>query len=89
MQTAETSTVAEAKPKLKAELKSQIVKRLLSRRGGATLDELTTATSWQPHSVRAFLTGLRKAGGTILREERRNGEKSYGLAKPGKTAGSK
>lgn len=30
---------------------------LLVRRDGATLSELVTATGWQPHSVRGFLSG--------------------------------
>jgi hypothetical protein len=89
MQSTETSSVVEAEPKSKAELKSQIVKRLLLRRAGATLYELTAATTWQPHSVRAFLSGLRKTGATILREDRRNGEKAYCLPKPGTAAGGK
>lgn len=29
---------------------------------GATLDDLTKATGWQPHTVRAALTRLRKRG---------------------------
>lgn len=89
MQSAETPGLVEAEPRPKAEPKSQIVKRLLSRRAGATLNELTAATTWQPHSVRAFLSGLRKTGATIQREERRNGEKAYSVAKPGKAASGK
>lgn len=50
--------------------KSAIVTRLLSREKGATIAELTKATSWQPHSCRAFLTGLRKKGHAITREDR-------------------
>lgn len=43
---------------------------LLRRAEGATLDEMTAATSWQPHSTRAVLTGLRKKGHTVVREKR-------------------
>ena len=32
---------------------------------GATLDEMTAATGWLPHTTRAALTGLRKAGYAI------------------------
>jgi hypothetical protein len=35
------------------------------------------ATHWQPHSSRAFLTGLRKKGADLLKETRRDGETSY------------
>jgi predicted transcriptional regulator len=38
-----------------------------------------TATSWQNHSVRAFFTGLRKKGLTLVREERTSGELAYRL----------
>ena len=57
--------------------KSAAVIKLLSRNKGATLAEIMTATSWQPHSSRAFLTGLRKKGMTLLKETRRDGETSY------------
>jgi hypothetical protein len=43
--------------------------RLLSRAKGASLDEICKATSWQPHSARAFLTGLRKKGLVLAREQ--------------------
>ena len=45
------------------------------------------ATAWQPHSVRAYLTGLRKKGMTIAREERRDGTKAYCLRKAVTAAG--
>jgi len=35
---------------------------LLKREGGASLDELIEATGWLPHTTRAAMTGLRKAG---------------------------
>jgi len=35
---------------------------LLQRPDGAALGDLTAATGWQVHSVRAALTGLRKEG---------------------------
>lgn len=61
--------------------KSEIVKRMLSRKTGATAGEIGAATAWQMHSVRAYLTGLRKKGMTIAREERRDGTKAYRLMK--------
>ena len=42
--------------------KASIVEDLLREESGATLDELCAATDWQPHTCRAFLTGLRKKG---------------------------
>lgn len=50
--------------------KSAIVTRLLNREKGATIPELIKATGWQSHSCRAFLTGLRKKGHEITREDR-------------------
>ncbi len=43
---------------------------LLRRDEGATLDEMTSATGWQPHSARAVLTGLRKKGHAIEKTKR-------------------
>lgn len=57
--------------------KSATVSRMLGRNRGATLPEIMTATSWQPHSCRAFLSGLRKKGAAILKESRNDGETSY------------
>lgn len=57
--------------------KSATVTKLLSRNRGATLAEIMAATHWQPHSSRAFLTGLRKKGTVLLKESRRDGEISY------------
>lgn len=54
--------------------KSAVVQKLLSRNKGATLAEIMTATHWQPHSSRAFLTGLRKKGLVLLKEARTVGE---------------
>lgn len=48
--------------------KSELVTRLLSRKAGADLATLGNATGWQPHSVRAALSGLRKAGYAIDRQ---------------------
>jgi hypothetical protein len=57
--------------------KSAAVQKLLSRNKGATLAEIMTATHWQAHSGRAFLTGLRKKGIDLLRETRTSGDTSW------------
>lgn len=54
--------------------KSAAVQKMLSRNRGASLTEIMAATHWQPHSTRAFLTGLRKKGLVVLRETRGNGD---------------
>lgn len=51
------------------ETKTAILRKLLSRKSGADLTALQSATGWQPHSVRAALSGLRKAGYTIDRTD--------------------
>ena len=57
--------------------KAATVERLLRRARGATQEELEKATGWKPHSVRAFLSGLRKKGNQIEREERSSGAVAY------------
>jgi hypothetical protein len=52
---------------------------LMHRPGGATLAELTAATGWQPHSARAVISGLRKAGLAITRGKR-GSETCYTIA---------
>jgi hypothetical protein len=49
------------------ETKSAVVRKLLSRKTGADITTLQEATGWQPHSVRAALSTLRKAGYSIDR----------------------
>lgn len=51
--------------KLREGSKPAILLEMLKRQDGATLDELTERTGWQPHSVRAGMTGLRKKGHVI------------------------
>lgn len=53
-----------------AHTKTALVVDMLIRESGATLDELTGATNWLPHTTRAALTGLRKKGYGIDRRKR-------------------
>ena len=62
--------------------KSDTVIKLLMRAKGATPTELIAATDWQAHSVRAFLSGLRKKGRTLVREPRKNGDPAYRIVTP-------
>ncbi len=55
-------TMAGARP-----TKQATIQDLLRRAEGASIDDLTSATGWQAHSVRAALTGLRKRGYDIER----------------------
>ena len=47
--------------------KQAAILELLHRAEGASIVDLTSATGWQAHSVRAALTGLRKRGHDIER----------------------
>ena len=47
--------------------KQATILNLLRRTEGASIGDLTSATGWQAHSVRAALTGLRKRGHEIDR----------------------
>jgi Protein of unknown function (DUF3489) len=47
--------------------KLALVIDLLRRADGATIVDLTQATGWLPHTVRAALTGLRKRGYAVSR----------------------
>ena len=66
--------------------KSAIVIKLLSRAKGATVEELMAETGWQPHSVRAYFSGLRKKGHVLLREQRKGGEHAYRIGGAGNDA---
>ena len=60
-------------------LKSATVITAMSEATGATLEEICSITSWQPHSARAFLSGLRKKGHNILKTSR-DGTTCYHIA---------
>ncbi len=60
----------------KTSTKAAMVTKILSREKGATVLEISKATGWQPHSCRAFLTGLRKKS-RIVKELRTDGKLAY------------
>lgn len=70
----------------KPQSKASIVTTLLARAKSATVEEMIAATSWQPHSVRAFLSGLRKKGNALVKEQRKTGEQAYRMALTAKGA---
>jgi hypothetical protein len=53
---------------------------LLQRPGGASIGDMTGATGWQTHSVRAALTGLRNEGRELVRAKNDAGVTHYRLA---------
>lgn len=61
--------------------KKSTLLKLLSRPKGATIDALVKAIGWQPHSIRAALTGLRKDGHKIERSNDDTGITVYRIAR--------
>ena len=56
---------------------------LLEREGGATLEEIMSATSWQKHSVRGFISTLGSKHGYTIVSTRREIDKArcYSITK--------
>ena len=69
------SPAATARPSKKASIID-----LLQRPDGAAIRDLTKATGWQVHSVRAALTGLRKEGRELVRDKDAAGVTYYRLS---------
>jgi hypothetical protein len=63
--TAEAATVTNNRSQRVS--KPDLIKSRLEATGGATIAELVAETGWQPHSIRAAMTGLRKQGLTITK----------------------
>ena len=63
--------VSQQRPPKGKKTKVDQVLDLMSRSSGASIEELQGSTGWQPHSVRAAITGLRKSGKeiTLVRHE--------------------
>ena len=72
---ANTSAVTSARP-----TKRSLILGLMSREGGASLDELIAGTGWLPHTTRAALTGLRKSGFAVERSRSESGSSIYRIA---------
>ena len=65
--------------KRKGPTKTDTVLRLLRRPNGASIAQLQKATGWQPHSVRAALTGLRKQEVEVVRSKDEAGTTRYAV----------
>ncbi len=78
--------------KLRRQTKAALLRARLADPGGVSLSALIEATGWQAHTLRAYLSGLRKEGLTLTR--RREGDVTiYAIDPSGsaveKTAGEK
>ena len=60
--------------------KIEIILKQLRRPSGASIAHLQKTVGWQPHSLRAALTGLRKKGHTIERGRDAKGVTRYCIA---------
>jgi predicted ArsR family transcriptional regulator len=49
------------------------LRKLLVRRSGATIPQIQQSFDWQPHTVRAAISKLRKAGDVVDRTETSKG----------------
>jgi hypothetical protein len=65
----------------KRQTKQQLLVGLLVRDEGATLDQMTAATAWLPHTTRAALTGLKKKG-YALSSDKVDGVRTYRAVAP-------
>ena len=53
--------------------KEQLI-QMLQRRSGADVDAISTKLGWLPHTTRAALSGLRKAGYGVTKSEASKGQ---------------
>ncbi len=74
--------MTKTKPNSPRKTKTALVREMLERPDGAKLDDLCKATGWQAHTVRAALSGLRKAGHVIERGKDAAGQSVYRIAAP-------
>ena len=62
----------------RSETKGAIIRRLIARKRGATLQELMGAAGWQAHSVRGFISILQsRAGVEVTSSRRQDGARVY------------
>ncbi len=57
--------------------KLETISKQLHRPAGANIAQLQKVTGWQPHSIRASLTGLRRNGNAIERTKSAKGVTVY------------
>ena len=83
-------TVAIPAPATPAQRPSKLttIETLMRCPHGAPLTELMQVTGWQQHSVRAALSGLRKAGCSIVRTRDGDGKAVYQITGTGSTGGT-
>ncbi|MDB5542179.1 MAG: hypothetical protein JWQ89_3906 [Devosia sp.] len=70
--------------------KQDAIVALLRRRQGASLDEMTAATGWLPHSVRGWMSGAarKRLGLELVSEKDGSGTRRYHVAALRQSAGA-
>lgn len=76
--TAKKKATAAAKTAPREVSRKETIVALITRKNGATLGEIMTATCWQAHSVRGFLSTLASKGGYKINSSKNEaGERTY------------
>lgn len=57
--------------------KLDTLEKLLKRKNGASIAEMTKATGWQQHSVRGAMAGAMKKRGHTIASEKIDGTRRY------------
>jgi predicted transcriptional regulator len=65
-----------------ARSKLDMIEQLLSAKGGTSIADLMTATSWQQHSIRGAMAGALKKRGLIITSEKVDGQRRYRGQRP-------
>lgn len=68
-ESAQKTKVAKAKAAKARPVRQEQLTKLLSRKTGATIPQMEKAFGWQPHTARAAISTLRKAGFPVERSD--------------------
>lgn len=83
----EPSKPAGNKKKLYVSTKQELLVEMLSKKTGTNIDAIVKATGWLPHTSRAMISGLRKAGHKVETEPGKDGKAIYRIVGSKKSSG--